>query len=219
MATTRLRRTFAYPTESDSDDPPDLDEEHQEALLTTLQSEDEATSALYRYLFLALPVLTSLAYVPAFAWASGVTETVVALLNVSVPALAAWILYFHPVKAPGSYGLGPMSVGSGRSETYGGVKLEVRYLIVLGASLAVVVVLQSGVLWRAVDSEVRAVVPAGKSCCSFCFTLTSWFLGVSFTDLVRPLTVVFFLTLFVRQQLAPVDLEELRKARYELKGA
>jgi hypothetical protein len=33
------------------------------------------------------------------------------------------------------------------------------------------------------------------------------------------LAVVFFLTLLVRQQLAPVDLEELRKARYELKGA
>jgi hypothetical protein len=30
---------------------------------------------------------------------------------------------------------------------------------------------------------------------------------------------VYFLTLFVRQQLAPVDLEELRRARYELKGA
>jgi len=32
-------------------------------------------------------------------------------------------------------------------------------------------------------------------------------------------TVVFFLTLFVRQQLAPVDLQELREARYGLKGA
>lgn len=32
-------------------------------------------------------------------------------------------------------------------------------------------------------------------------------------------TVVFLLTLFVRQQLAPVDLQELREARYGLKGA
>lgn len=31
--------------------------------------------------------------------------------------------------------------------------------------------------------------------------------------------VIFLLTMFVRQQLAPVDLEELQKARYELKGA
>jgi hypothetical protein len=111
MATTRLRRTFAYPTESDSDDPPDLDEEHQEQLLTTLQSQDEATSNLYRHLFLALPVLTSLAYVPAFAWASGATETVVVLLSVVVPALAAWILWAYPIKNDGEQGL--RSLGSG----------------------------------------------------------------------------------------------------------
>jgi hypothetical protein len=160
MATTRLRRTFAYPTECDSDDLPDLDEEHQEQLLTTLQSQDEATSNLYRHLFLALPVLTSLAYVPAFAWASGATETVVVLLSVVVPALAAWILWAYPIKNDGEQGL--RSLGSG-GESGGGGKLLVRYLIVLGASLAGLLVLQSGVMWWAVDSEVRAVVPAGKS--------------------------------------------------------
>lgn len=32
-------------------------------------------------------------------------------------------------------------------------------------------------------------------------------------------TVIFALTMFVRQQLAPLDLDELQKARYELKGA
>lgn len=31
--------------------------------------------------------------------------------------------------------------------------------------------------------------------------------------------VILGLTLFVRQQLAPLDLEELQKARYEYKGA
>ncbi|KAM0711656.1 hypothetical protein Q7P35_001023 [Cladosporium inversicolor] len=190
-ATTRLRRTFAYPTESDSDDPPDLDEEHQEALLTTLQSQDEATSTLYRHLFLALPVLTALAYIPAFAWASGAAETVVALLNVGVPALAAWILWVYPIGVPGSHGLRSLYGSSGRGEMVGGGKVEVRWLIAIGAGLAGLLVLQSGVLWWAVDSEARAVVPA----------------------------VVYFLTLFMRQQLAPVDLEELRKARYELKGA
>lgn len=162
MATTRLRRTFAYPTDNDSDDPPDLDEEHQEQLLTTLQSQDEATSNLYRHLFLALPVLTSLAYVPAFAWASGATETFVALLNVAVPALAAYILYFYPIKVPGNHGLRSLYGSSGRGETPGGVKPVVRHLIVLGASLAVMLALQSGLLWRAEGSELRAVVPAGK---------------------------------------------------------
>lgn len=215
MATTRLRRTFAYPTESDSDDPPDLDEEHQEQLLTTLQSQDEAASTLYRHLFLALPVLTSLAYVPAFAWASGVTEMVVALLSVVVPALAAWILWAYPVGGGGEGKGGSRGLGSG-GEIAGGGKLLARYLIFLGASLAGMLVLQSGVLWRAVDSDVSAVVPAGKSCRSVLYTW--WGFGRSSADVFLP-AVVFFLTLFVRQQLAPVDLEELRKARYELKGA
>jgi hypothetical protein len=94
----------------------------------------------------------------------------------------------------------------------GSGKLPVRHLIVLGASLAGSLVLQSGVLWWTVGSELRDLVPAGKSFHSF------FFLKVLHTDVVSRV-VVFFLTLFVRQQLAPVDLEELRKARYGLKGA
>jgi len=167
MATTRLRRTFAYPTDSDFDnDPPDLDEEHQEALLTTLQSQDEATSTLYRNLFLALPVLTSLAYVPAFTWASGAAETFVALLSVSVPALAAWILWGYPVGSEVEERKG----GSGGGEMAGGGKKlpPVRWLIGIGASLAGVIVLQSFGAWWAGDADARAVVPAGESCCSFC---------------------------------------------------
>lgn len=162
MATTRLRRTFAYPTDDNDSDPPDLDEEHQEQLLTTLQSQDEATSNLYRKLFLALPVLTSLAYMPALAWTSGGTETYVELLSVSVPALAAYILYFYPIRVPGNHGLRSLYVSSGRGGTPGGVKPPVRHLIVLGANLAIMLALQSGVLWWAADSEVRAVVPSGK---------------------------------------------------------
>ena len=151
MATTRLRRTFAYPTDADdSDNAPDLDEEHQEALLTTLQSQDEATSLLYRNLFLALPILTSLAYLPPLTRASSATETVVALLSVVVPASAAWVLWGYPVG--GKEGMG----------SRGGKLVEVRYLIGVGAGLAGVLVLRSGVLWWAVDSEVRDLVPAGE---------------------------------------------------------
>ena len=76
--------------------------------------------------------------------------------------------------------------------------------------------LQSGVLWWAADSEVRAVVPSGKFRRSMVYQLVGF--QESSTDVVVR-AVVYFLTLFVRQQLAPVDLEELRQARYELKGA
>jgi len=79
-----------------------------------------------------------------------------------VPALAAYILYFYPIRVPGDHGLRSLYASSGRGETPGGVKPGVRHLIVLGASLAVMLALQSGVLWRAEGSEVRAVVPAGE---------------------------------------------------------
>jgi hypothetical protein len=169
MATTRLRRTFAYPTESDSDDPPDLDEEHQEALLTDLQTQDKATNTLYRRLFLALPVLTSLAYIPTLFTAQNATQTFTALLTVLVPALAAWVLYSYPIRNPGSHGLGSLDVGSGRSEASGDVTPRERYLIVLGASLAGILVLQSlGTWWGGKGEESwGVVVPAGESAIVF----------------------------------------------------
>jgi hypothetical protein len=199
MATTRLRRTFAYPTESDSDDPPDLDEEHQEALLTDLRAQDEATSTLYRRLFLALPVFTSLAYIPTLFTASTATQTLIALLTIIVPAQAAWVLYFYPIRNPGSPGLSlrSLDVGSGRSEAPVGVKPTERSL---------------GSWWvEKGEADWGVVVPAGE--------LAFILLVLTASDLTYRFAVVYFLTLFVRQQLAPVDLGELRKARYELKGA
>lgn len=178
MATTRLRRTFAYPTESDSDDPPDLDEEHQEELLTSLQTQDEAASNLYRHLFLALPVLTSLSYIPTFTWASGARETFLAVLSVFVPALAAYILYFHPIRVPGKHGLRSLYVSSGRGDTPGGVKPPVRHLIVFGASLAVMLFLQTPLPWWAISSDHQTMVPGGErfrvkfTCCISGFWLT-----------------------------------------------
>lgn len=211
MATTRLRRTFAYPTESDSDDPPDLDEEHQEELLTTLQTQDEATSTLYRHLFLALPVLTSLVYTPSLFTARTATATFIALLSIGVPGLAAYVLYFHPIKVPGRHGLRSLYVSSGQGGDSGGVKPRERHLIVLGASLAVMLFLQTALAWWAGKGEEdwREVVPAGEP--------STYHYDGALTD--TGIAVVYFLTLFVRQQLAPVDLEDLRKARYELKGA
>ena len=48
----------------------------------------------------------------------------------------------------------------------------------------------------------------------------SWGRGVYEEALKQALpAVIFSLTMFVRQQLAPLDLEDLQKARYQLKGA
>ncbi|KAM0715673.1 hypothetical protein Q7P37_009172 [Cladosporium fusiforme] len=188
MATTRLRRTFHYP--SDSDDPPDLDEEHQEELLNTLKAQDDATNTLYRHLFLGLPCLTSIIYLPSIFTSQSAADTFTALLSIASPALAAYVLYDHPILKPGRHGLRSLYVSSGKG---GIVKPTERHLIVLGAMLAGMLATVAGQKWLGgrVEEAVWTVLPA----------------------------VVFVLTMFVRQQLAPVDLEELRKARYELKGA
>jgi hypothetical protein len=172
MATPHLRRTFAYPTESDSDDPPDLDEEHQEALLTDLQTQDEATSLLYKHIFLALPVLTSLAYIPTLFAASTATQKFIALLTIIVPAQAAWVLYFYPVGISwhGGLSLRALGVGYGRGED---PKPREWYLILLGAILAGMLVLRSlGTWWggRGGEEGWGELVPAGEfasifACC------------------------------------------------------
>lgn len=165
MATTRLRRTFRYPTDSDSDDPADLDEEHQESLLKDLQSQDEATSTLYRHLFLALPVMTSLAYIPSLFSASNATTTILALLEIAAPALAAYVLYFYPVGVPGRHSYSLFYVVFGLNEDPRGVQPWERLLIVFGGVLAGLLVLRFGVSWWGGNGEEGLWVglPGGES--------------------------------------------------------
>ena len=225
MATTRLRRTFHYP--SDSDDPPDLDEEHQETLLHDLETTDQKTSTLYRKLFLAVPILTvlhSILNINAKHTSSldqhqpTATQTALSsfltLLQIAVPVLAAWILYYHPITAPvENRGLmkslyAPSSGKSAQqSET---AKSNARRLINLGLGLSAILAITAGIRrtngeWSEIGS---LLLPAGM------FVST-----ISIKSLQADMkAVVFFLTLFVRQQLAPVDMQELREARYGLKG-
>jgi hypothetical protein len=151
MDTTRLRRTFHYP--SDSDDPPDLDEEHQETLLQDLETTDKKTSTLYRQLFLALPALTTLYSIlnPNYGHArlgrpdapATATALFLTLVQIAVPVLAAWVLYFHPVTVPGRQGLGSLGglVGKGTHQSDGNVKVNARRLIVLGLSFCGILVI------------------------------------------------------------------------------
>jgi hypothetical protein len=149
MATTRLRRTFHYP--SDSDDPPDLDEEHQETLLQDLATTDQKTSTLYRYLFLALPLLTALYSIlnPNYGHArlgrpdATATALLLTLVQIAVPVLAGWILYWHPITEPGFHdgGLKSMYAFFGRETQPEDVKSNARKLIILGLSLSFILVI------------------------------------------------------------------------------
>lgn len=165
MATTRLRRTFHYP--SDSDDPPDLDEEHQEELLNTLKAQDDATNTLYRHLFLALPCLTSIIYTPSLFTSSSAGLALIAIFSIASPALAAYVLYVHPMLKPGRHGLRSLYVSPGES---GAVIPTERRLITLGASLAGMLMLVAGARWFGGRAEEAAwtALPAGESFSAFC---------------------------------------------------
>jgi hypothetical protein len=171
MATTRLRRTFHYP--SDSDDPPDLDEEHQETLLQDLETTDQKNSTLYRNLFLALPAFTTLYAIlnpnvglarlgrpPATATALFLT-----LLQIAVPVLAGWVLYYHPITEPKSSG-GLMSLdafsGKGNTTQPGDGKLSARRLIVLGLSLSGLLTITAGAKWSSMSVGLPAY-PEGQA--------------------------------------------------------
>lgn len=167
MATTRLRRTFHYP--SDSDDPPDLDEEHQETLLQDLESSDEKTSTLYRNLFLALPITALLnAILNPNTTTRGTTATAtetatslfLTLLQITVPALAAWILYFHPITTPGTQGLRSLYSSSGSQPGSNNKKPTSRHLILLGVSLSGILVITAAGKWSSLSTSASPEVTA-----------------------------------------------------------
>jgi len=175
MDTTRLRRTFHYP--SDSDDPPDLDEEHQETLLQDLETTDQKTSTLYRKLFLALPLLTTLYSIlnpnighnrlgrPSATTTATATGLFLTLLQITVPVLAAWILHYHPITAPGRQGLMSLSAAfSGKaSQQSENAKPNARRLIVLGVSLSGMLLIAAWMKQRSLMSVGLLEYPEGRA--------------------------------------------------------
>lgn len=195
MATSRLRKTLKYPSEDDGSSSSELDEEQQEKLITQLDATDARRNALYRKLFLIIPCLTSIFFLVAFVTAGTARQRLFSILSITSAACTSYILYFQPVdKKP------PAKAQYGNA---GGVYRTERpvvqegpidqYLILLNAALATVLQLAALLSWRKgnADDALRESLPL----------------------------MTFGLMLFVRDQLAPVDLDELHTARYELKGA
>ena len=138
---TRLRRTFHYPSaSSDSDSSSssrniddELDSDAQAALIADLRAHDARMAALYRGAFTALPLLAALLFVPAVLRDSRGT-----LLAVSSLLASAWTVW--GVEAPR-----PAGVRKGEA---GPVD---RYLPVLNGVLAGVLGIRGVVVWRGGD--------------------------------------------------------------------
>jgi hypothetical protein len=205
MATTRLRKAFRYPSESDSDNEPDeLDEEHQERLIADLRAQDAAKSDFYRKAFTALPILAAVFFLYTAITASKARETLLAFLCISSLLCTAYILYFIPAEAPDKKGKKPVY----RAEA---AKSPIEaYLPPLNSILAGALLIVSGIGWLKVPREEpwREALPASKP-----------MIRKMHNHMLTFTAVIYGLCMWARKQLRPLDLDELHKARYEYKGA
>lgn len=160
MSTSRLRKTFRYPADSDSDSDPELDEQDQEHLISTLQSHDSSSTAFYRRAFLPLPLLAALVYLPLiFNRNSPRRHILLSFLSLTALAGTAYVLYCVPLahERDRKNGKRPMYAAA---DARGPVD---RYLAALVAALSAVVALAAVVAWRKgfVDEAWRGVLPGG----------------------------------------------------------
>ncbi|KAI6092811.1 hypothetical protein F4821DRAFT_223349 [Hypoxylon rubiginosum] len=105
--TTRLRRTFAYPTD-DNDDASSsssaaLDEQEQETLIEALAEQNDVRNAQFRLLLLCLPAVSALPYVITLLFGGASRSSrFVALMSLSSLASTGWMLARLP---PGVTGI------------------------------------------------------------------------------------------------------------------
>lgn len=208
MATTRLRQTFHYPHDSDSDSgaPEGLDEEEQENLITHLAASDASNTQLYTYLLLLLPLLPLFLYIRQLF---STTTFIPSVCAISSLVATAYTLYYIPLP-PASASSTLPSKGSGKAaardfegrkawlditggggEDDGPVK---KYIVPLNLALCVVLALQELVArrgWREGMMVGGGYVPG----------------------------FVFAVIMFARNELRRVDLGDLERLRYRYKGA
>ncbi|RFU34170.1 hypothetical protein B7463_g2109, partial [Scytalidium lignicola] len=98
--TARLRKTFRYPSDDDSDDslPEVMDEEEQESLIRNLQEENNARNRQYANLLVAFPLTSVLIYLPTLF---SRYYTLVSLLSISSLLSTAYLLFIFPPEYTG----------------------------------------------------------------------------------------------------------------------
>ncbi|KAK0937552.1 hypothetical protein LTR29_010885 [Friedmanniomyces endolithicus] len=173
----------------DEDEPDELDEEHQEKLIADLQAADTQRNELYRLFTLVIPLVSALYFIYIAIFGSSTAQQRIIALLSSSSVLCTAYLLLF-MPPQAPVRNGNNTAAHQRDAMDGPIK---QYLAYLSAALATLLLLAAVLSWRrgVYEEALRQALPA----------------------------VVFGLTMFVRQQLAPLDLEDLQKARYLLKGA
>ncbi|KAL1304746.1 hypothetical protein AAFC00_003687 [Neodothiora populina] len=194
MATTRLRKTFHYP--SSDDDEPDLDTQDQEELITSLTLRDARQNDFYRRAFLPLPLASLLLYVPAVIIPRAYRDWLIAVLSITSLVGTAYILFLLPLRFDDDADGSNLSARKrGKRPAYKGDPRgpAERFIVLLNALLCLVLGLVAVVAWRrgSVEGFWRGVLPGA----------------------------IFSVILFARSQMTAVDVVELERLKYNYKGA
>ncbi|KAF2490928.1 hypothetical protein BU16DRAFT_530514 [Lophium mytilinum] len=198
MATTRLRHAFRYPTESDSDEPPEgIDEQEQETLITNLTTTDATNTLLYTRLLLSLPLTPTLLYLPTLLRPPSSSAWLSTLFTITSLLAAAYILYFLPLPPSSSTSKPPQQR---KPNPHAHLDIEGdsesplrRYITYLNGALVVVLALRE--------------LSSGRG----------WREGMAGGGYVPGF--VYAVVLFARTQLRAVDVGVLEGLRYRYKGA
>ncbi|MCJ1425938.1 hypothetical protein MMC29_003839 [Sticta canariensis] len=192
MAATRLRKTFRFPTDSseEDDDPEVLDEEEQDNLIGKLRKENEERNEDFKRIFLAIPAISTMTFLPALLTTPLVQARVLCLLSMSSLMCTAYILLFIPKinsdSANRNHTQEILQPASGPIH---------RYLSFLNGGLSMLILLNVFSL-------------KGKQGVHEGF----WLLCI------LP-AVIFSITMMARHTMLDVDISELEGLRYEYKGA
>ena len=156
MAAARIRKAFHYPRDSDDEDEPEeMDEEHQERLISELRREDALKNEMYRTGCLALPLLGVAFFVYALFTSTTARQTLISAMSISSLVCTAYILQYMPIHSPERKGKRPLYQIEAEK---GPVE---KYLVILNAILAAILLLAAMSNWqKARDAAWREALPA-----------------------------------------------------------
>lgn len=157
MATSRLRKTFRYPDDSDNE-PEELDEEHQERLIADLHEQDAARNDFYQKAFVPIPLLAAAFYLVSVFITSSARQRLLALLSLSSLLTTTYIWWFQPLKAPDKKGKKAFYLVEAEN---GPIQ---KYLVSLNAGLACLLAVAAVVSWRkgSIEDAWREALPGCK---------------------------------------------------------
>ncbi|KAG9256330.1 uncharacterized protein F5Z01DRAFT_505684 [Emericellopsis atlantica] len=196
VPTARMRKTFRYPadneTESNGSDPEALDEEEQEHLINRLAEENASRNAFFARVLLCLPIAACLPYLPTLFHAK---MRMLSVLSITSLLSTAFLLWRYPTTQTGIEILDKLHTkGKPKAKVLDRSPLE-TWLPYLNLGLAVMLVLM-GLL---VKSDA---------------TSFGW---ISMGNLP---VIIYAVALVCKVVMASVDPEsELSSLKYEYKGA